>query len=124
LLSLLIGGRMDGKYGRLFTQEDVERLFGSAVESASQMGVGEGDLTRVREALSAARDGMASSRFPADEPLFLLRGKDLLAPVAVQAYGRQLFELGDVGMAQAVEEVLDGMRGWQRSNRGRVGLPD
>lgn len=115
----------EAKYGRLFTQEEVEELLEDAVTAASGMGVGEGDVTRMREALNGAKgERLAGGRFPEDEPLFLLRGQDLYAPVAIRAYAEHLLEQGDVGMAGEVDEQLQRVRSWQRANRGRVGLPD
>lgn len=81
--------------------------------------------------------------FPEDEPIFVLRGKDILAPAAVEAYANLLRaassgvyggadgeQSGDEwaaelnGMAQQVSNVAAEMIAWQASHPARVKLPD
>lgn len=86
---------------------------------------------------------------PADEPMFVLRGKDLLAPSAVESYANllraaayatavQTQEITGVdsreatrlaadnlrNMAREVSNVAAEMIAWQASNPSRVKLPD
>lgn len=81
--------------------------------------------------------------FHEDEPVFVLRGKDLLAPAAVEMYANLLRaaaagvyggadgvsvgdEWGDQlrSMAQDVSNTAASMIVWQAENPGRVRLPD
>lgn len=124
----------DSKYGRLFTQDDVEGLLDRVVNQVVQATASDDELERVQEAVNRARasfdmvdpikPGDSGSRFPEDEPLFLLRGQDLFAPFAIDAYAGRLHELGDVGLANEVGEAASSVRAWQRENPGRVKLPD
>jgi hypothetical protein len=72
---------------------------------------------------------------PADEPLFLLRAQDTLAPGIVKAYALAVEELADAAgtkeerdrlLAQAsdVLAVSIEMQGWQLENAERVKNPD
>lgn len=55
-----------------------------------------------------------SGKIPDDEPVFLLRAKDKLAPDFVQAWGLALLEVGgDAKMAQLALDHADSMREWQ-----------
>lgn len=68
----------DLKYGRLFTEGDVEAIlehFGAAFETR--------EFGKVAD--QAIAEGFEPT-FPADEPLFLLRGQDDLAQHTVQSY--------------------------------------
>ena len=70
-------------------------------------------------------------QFQEDEPLFLIRAKDKLAPRTVRYYAqlcsfygfttknRDLIEFGEQAKRIAVE-----MEAWQRQNPDRVKLPD
>lgn len=80
--------------------------------------------------------------FHEDEPVFVLRGKDLLAPAAVEMYANLLraaaagvYRGADYGavaaegdqmlsMAQDVSNTAASMIVWQAENPGRVRLPD
>lgn len=81
--------------------------------------------------------------FPEDEPIFVLRGKDLLAPAAIEGYANLLraASAGVYGgadnapegdwwgdqlrrMAQEVSNVAAEMIAWQATNPDRVKLPD
>lgn len=66
---------MPDKYGRLFTEADVKRLLEYAVLEGAP---------RPEEQI-AAFDAKGWLTFPADEPVFLLRGKDRTALAALHA---------------------------------------
>jgi hypothetical protein len=58
-----------------------------------------------------------------DEPLFLFRAQDQLAPGAVWAYYASLKKLG-LPQAAAVEQQWLAMCKWQAAHRDRVKFPD
>lgn len=68
----------DGKYGRLFTEEDVRNI----AVNASSGDVTDSDIDTAIESL----DAKGELKFPADEPLMLFRAQDRLAIGAVRAY--------------------------------------
>lgn len=56
-----------------------------------------------------------------DEPVFLLRAKDKLAPDLVQAWGLAMIEIGgDHQLAQLALDHADRMREWQAVNGCKV----
>lgn len=56
-----------------------------------------------------------------DEPVFLLRGQDKLAPDIVQAWGLAMIEIGgDRKIAQLALDQADRMREWQAKNGSKV----
>lgn len=72
---------------------------------------------------------------PADEPLFLLRAQDTLAPGIVKAYAEALDELADgaqtkyerellLAQASDVRAVSIEMQGWQLEHSELVKNPD
>jgi uncharacterized protein YciU (UPF0263 family) len=61
---------------------------------------------------------------PEDEPLFLLRSQDRLAPAAVLAYAAQLEERGMEDQAEDVRMFASRMSRWQLDNPDKVKLPD
>lgn len=73
----------------------------------------------------------AAKVIPADEPVFLLRGKDIFAPGLLLDYAKQLrLAGGDPEMARNVEDWAQEMIVWQKANpdkmlaKGRLRLPD
>ena len=60
---------------------------------------------------------------PEDEPVFLLRGQDKLAPDLLRQWALQLFHKGgDPKMAGIVRDWADTMEEWQANNTCK--LPD
>lgn len=108
----------DSKYGRLFTEKDVQYI-------VNMMRL-EGAPNHVCDALPQMEaTGKVQFTFPADEPLFLLRGQDKAAPAAVRCYRDHARTAGAgsslrIGVASAAEA----MRKWQRSHPERVKVPD
>jgi hypothetical protein len=62
--------------------------------------------------------------FPDDEPQFVFRGQDQLAPNALWHYFETLKRHGLDSMAQGVYAQWLAMVEWQRANASRVKLPD
>lgn len=58
---------------------------------------------------------------PENEPVFLLRGKDICAPAAIDAWCEQAKKYGvDSGMIQAAQSHADHMRAWQIEHESKV----
>lgn len=118
---------MEGKYGRLFTEDDVKRMLNMAVL--------EGAPSPAEQIAGFDAQGLLT--FPADEPLFLLRGQDKAAPEAISAAERvPLGYEGPIDYAEraveagalpphiiAVERAARMMRDWQREHPERVKVP-
>lgn len=65
---------------------------------------------------------------PEDEPLFLLRGKDLVTPLCLEAYIAALaaagYEAGHPAFMAKLRVQRDRINDWQKENRNRVRMPD
>lgn len=68
---------------------------------------------------------------PPDEPVFILRGQDVLAPRAIRAYAdeleRESVRRNSISLERMAEEchvVADQMLHWQNENAHRTRLPD
>lgn len=103
----------DPKYGRLFTEADVRRLIAEAGGPPDNADA---------DALLAEFDGT----FPPDEPLFLLRGQDALAPDVLLVHGKWIVGTDRVlaNHRRAAWAAADGMREWQAQHPDRVKVPD
>lgn len=66
-----------------------------------------------------------SGKIGADEPVFLLRAKDLIAPEIVQEWALSAEDAGaDPAMCKRVQEWADEMRAWQREHANGGKVPD
>lgn len=114
---------MEGKYVHIFPERAVAPLRdfieGLIVDIVgSQYGQ---TITVELKDLRAALNAFEDNSFPAAEPLFLLRGQDILAPDVVRAYADQVVLMegafGDVDNAAAVIERIrafaDRMEAWE-----------
>lgn len=63
-------------------------------------------------------------RIPSDEPLFIIRAQDKLAPAAIRAYARLLREKKLTKAATAVGKYAREVEAWQKAHKERVKLPD
>lgn len=116
----------DLKYGRLFTEDDVVAIVREVlvVHGLNPMGAR-------HYAAEGLRKIEQATRFPADEPLFLLRGQDIAAPRAIadgcdgEADYLACARSADAGHEHltAIEHAADEMRAWQRANPDRVKVP-
>jgi predicted transcriptional regulator len=106
----------NGKYGRLFTEADVVNLMDKAWEE----GRGEGDEESLAEILETTE-----TTIPRDEPWFVIRGKDQLAPTVVRDYAtRAEFERCDEDFVRQVNEAADHIEQWQEEHPDRTKVPD
>lgn len=110
----------DSKYGRLYPERAVAPLYG-LVEGLLLKIVGSQTAQRVEvEAsdLRAALNAHADGCFPPDEPLFLLRGQDVLAPCTVRHYAEdvrlsKMKEPMRANMRRHILDFADQMAAWQ-----------
>lgn len=133
----------DRKYGRLFTEADVTKLVAYAFKlgrdrelnvPAGAAGVNV-DEFRERVIREVEARCVTPYTFPADEPLFLLRGQDAAAPDAIEDPVGEGDPIDYYDRAKAAGAALDGhleavcqtaeeMRRWQAANPDRVKVPD
>lgn len=108
---------MDTKYGRLFTEEDVAKLL-------DHLNIGfEAELPEV--ITQAEKEGVGF-RFPADEPQFVLRGQDVDALEAVEAYQgiREENEHITPSQAESLLTARDGFRAFRNERPDRMKVAD
>lgn len=127
----------DSKYGRLFTEMDLKLVATEAavqlLERLNRVGLAaygtrpsRDELLRIVEDAIAHEDVDHALTFPADEPLFLLRGQDEEAPGAVANYSDRV-HLNPNTPAEHRESVVrayEQMRDWQDEHPDRVKVPD
>lgn len=107
---------MDSKYGRLFTQTDVETI----VELLDPNGF---DAASVQ----AAIDELGSqAQFPADEPLFLLRGQDRYALSGIMTYRDSCSNSPTIAPThmENVDTAIDTFRQYATDNYTTMKEPD
>jgi hypothetical protein len=109
----------EGKYGRLFTESDVRELL---VQAACRAMDGPDDTTAAAIAEQVIAHG--PSTFPADEPLFVLRGQDAAAPETIARYCVEAEKVG-AGDRHRTAAALVGvaMVNWQAAHPERVKVP-
>lgn len=62
---------------------------------------------------------------PRDEPVFVIRGKDAAAPLALMAYADAADRVGaDPALGAGVRDHAKRIAEWQRENRELVAVPD
>jgi hypothetical protein len=103
----------DSKYGRLYTHDDVMRITRLLLIKPSM-----GGQPTTKRAI-ARLDATNKLRFPADEPLFLLRGQDVRAAGAVRAYQ----EGCPAAMKAAVGATLQAFKEFALADSDRVKEP-
>jgi hypothetical protein len=79
---------------------------------------------RRSRATNAATLADLVGRLAPDEPVFVLIGRDLLAPLAIQQYAEGARRAGREDFAADVEARGIEFLRWQAANRDRVKLPD
>lgn len=98
----------DSKYIRLYPERAVAPLRRAAQEHLEAYRKG-GNLLAVahwEEALNA----LDEQGFPPDEPLFVLRGQDILAPGAVRFYASRVYDMEAFGGDGKNGAILDHIR--------------
>lgn len=64
------------------------------------------------------------SRLDPEEPIFVLRARDALAPKAVEAWIKLAWEFIDKSKRKEATDLLAKMNAWQREHPERVKFPD
>jgi len=109
-------------YGRLFTEADVDLI----LMQASRLRSRGRDLSCkfVVETMEGSQASPAPTlTFPADEPLFLLRGSDSNALEGLRHYSESFNYLDQKEHVDAVEDEMISMRRWQEAHPDRVKVP-
>lgn len=65
-----------------------------------------------------------SGKIPEDEPVFLLRGQDLLAPATLRCWANFAVNEKLYDIAFKVFKWADVMEDWQRNNSDKIKNPD
>lgn len=109
----------DSKYVRLYPERAVlpiRRFLEALLVTAKSSG----DAVVEASAVERALDDLDSLGFPDNEPLFLLRGQDILAPEAVRRYVEEVERSGAFGgvdrNGEAMQDIIDhadDMERWQ-----------
>jgi hypothetical protein len=89
----------------------------------------EGKYGRLRQVSVSAEDGRTKvvdtyAKWDDDEPLFLLRSTDHLAPFIVQLYAMLAHLFGLLAVGNGAQHQYWAMRKWQNDHPERVKLPD
>lgn len=123
----------EAKYGRLFTEADVKRIVRHVVLLYAGKRPTEGEAADDTMGVIDYFDGMHEAKpgehdaltFPADEPLFLLRGQDVTTPEVIRAYVVEAARAGaSVEHREAAAAAGRYVAGWQHANADRVKVPD
>ena len=62
---------------------------------------------------------------PADEPVFIIRGKDVAAPEAVRGYAEEAGLMGaSADFQRSVESRANEIEAWQEDNASLCDIPD
>lgn len=115
------------KYGRLFTEDDVLKMLEQAHDSGFDIGSGtaEDNLGPVPRDFIDQADREGAITFPADEPLFLLRGKDLAAHGGAWGYAYEAQRVGaSIEFVTAALGCANDLRDWAEQHRDRMKIPD
>lgn len=102
---------MEGKYGRLYPERAVASLRNRAENERDALSRG-GNLAGA-SLWTDVLNLLESEGFPPDEPLFLLRGQDDLAPEAVEFYAATVQERGAPLNVERILGIARTMQAWQ-----------
>lgn len=113
---------MDGKYGQLYTQDDVLRILNAVKNGEGIEGMGPESLLSMALSTEGVGDALT---FPAVEPVFLIRGKDECGAEAVHEYRFiALAHNADEAFLASVEESEAAFAEFARSNPDDMKVPD
>ena len=90
----------DEKYGRIFTDTDLRNVVQRAMEQDIQS---EDELDQI----IARMDGEGSFKFPADEPVFVLRAQDMAAASGLYGYQEGVENFDDGSVPQEHKDGID-----------------
>ncbi len=104
---------MDSKYGRIFTEEDVKAIVELAVEQ---------EVSSVDEAETLMDD--FDGRFPADEPIFVLRARDKRALAAVRQYRENQSPRAPVNHIEGLDKAVREFEKFRVQHADQMKEPD
>lgn len=103
---------MDDKYGLILTAPDVRKVL-------VQLGLHVEDSELDTAVLALQQRG--ELRFNPEEPLFILRAKDEVAPMGIEDYSERARESGaSEEFASAAVQAAETMRNWQREHPAKI----
>lgn len=72
------------------------------------------------------RDDKCLAKVDEDEPIFVLRAQDRLAPALIREWVNRAKQASSLGARRTEEalQVADAMEEWQKAHPGRVKYPD
>ena len=106
----------DGKYGRIFTEENVKDICSNLLVDVG--------VEPHNELINTNVDGFRG-KFPYGEPVFVVRAQDVVAPQIVKQYAAEAFLHGaSESFRKKVENAVSEFEQWQSENDERVKIPD
>src|SRR5574339_827095 len=105
---------MSNKYGRIFTESDVEKIFEHLREN------GAGQLPEFENVLSDMDEDGVRFKFPEDEPLFILRGRDKRAISAIRYYLDHQSPRAPMNHLMGIEKAYDAFSDYRIKNSGEM----
>lgn len=108
---------MDSKYGQLFTESDVEKL----LDVAGSMEWHHADWASV---LAKAKEEGIRFKFPEDEPIFVLRGRDQRAIGAIRYYRDHQSPRAPMNHLDGLDKAVDNFERYRHTNAGDMKEPD
>ena len=121
---------MDRPLQRRDINEPIERLVREHFGSLEIPAIHYGPLTRALQdvvhdlIVRAQTEAVAKPQESDPMPVFVIKGKDKLAPRAVDAYAQLCDTLGLDEQRRPVDLGAEEIRGWQQRHPGLVKLPD
>lgn len=110
---------MDSKYGRIFTEDDVKMIVAAAVKADDPSTV---DLHPLISNLGGYG---FETRFPEDEPIFVIRGKDKAAlRTIIYYYDAAITEGAGDEHLENVTKAITEFRMFAEENPQRIKIPD
>jgi erythromycin esterase-like protein len=108
----------DNKYGRVFTESDVEKILEWFEEQ------GEGQPLDLEAALEGMDGQGVRFKFEADEPLFILRGHDRRAVGAIRFYQDHQHPRTPQNHTDAIASAVAAFDRYREENPGKLKEPD
>lgn len=110
----------DSKYGRLFTEKDVDEIVNIATSAATL-----GNVLSGEDCVLTFEQEQGPLTFSEDEPLFLVRGKDKAAWETLIKYIEECERLGSPDEhIRAAQHAAGKLMAWQQINNPVVKVPD
>lgn len=105
----------DSKYGRIFTESDVQKLL--------QLATGEEDFDLAGHLATADEMGI-SFKFPEDEPMFVLRARDKRALGAIRFYADHQNPRAPQNHIDGIDKALDAFEHYRHWQSNKMKDPD